>query len=96
MYSLVFTANDAYLLPICVYGTLRPPNNESYSEEWGEQVLKKGDEEEISFRDYCVLNSCTDDGLDSIAVYNKFRDERDKKKNPFMVMYPWHINDSCH
>ena len=30
-----------------------------------------------------MLNSCTDDGLDSIAIYNKFSDEWDKKKESF-------------
>ena len=65
------------------YGTLCPPHNDSYPEEWGEQVLKEEQEEEISFKDYCMLSSCTDDGLDSIAVYEKFSDEWDKKKESF-------------
>ena len=65
------------------YGTLRPPSDESYSKGWGQKVLTKDDDEKISFKDYCTLNSCTDDGLDSIAVYNNFADEWKNEKETF-------------
>ena len=57
------------------YGTLRPPVNESYSPDWGEKVFQKDDAGDLSFEKYCMLNSCTDEGLNSIAAYNKFSDE---------------------
>ena len=65
------------------YGTLRPPVNESYSPDWGEKVFQKDDASDLSFEKYCTLNSCTDEGLNSIAAYNKFSDEWEKRKKKF-------------
>ena len=62
------------------YGTLRPPVDDSYSEDWGEMVFEKHIADPMSFKEYCVLNSCTDEGLDSIASYNKFSEEWETKK----------------
>ena len=57
------------------YGTLWPPDDGSYSENWGHNVFSKGNNEEMSFEDYCMLNSCSDDGLLSIARYNCIEEE---------------------
>ena len=57
------------------YGTLRPPVDDSYSPNRGAKVLEKDNADNLSFQEYCRLNSCTDEGLDSIAAYNKFSDE---------------------
>ena len=62
------------------YGTLRPPVNDSYSPDWGEKVFEEDDAGDLSFEKYCTLNLCTDEGLDSIAAYNKFSDEWEKHK----------------
>ena len=77
------------------YGTLRPPVDDSYSDEWGEKVFVKDDADDLSFEKYCTLNSCTDGGLDSIAFYNKFSDEWNKKSKPSMVRSPWLLSASC-
>ena len=66
------------------YGTLRPPVDESYSDTWGDMVLKKNNEDGIiSFEEYCLLNSCTDEGLDDIATYNDFSEKWKGKKKTF-------------
>ena len=65
------------------YGTLRPPVDDSYSDDWGAKVLERDDADDLSFGEYCVLNSCKDEGLDSIAVYNKFSDEWETNKGTF-------------
>ena len=57
------------------YGTLRPPCNDSYSKVWGQCVLTKQDKEEFSFVEYCSFNSCTDDGLRKISIYNGYKKE---------------------
>ena len=57
------------------HGTLRPPDDGSYSENWGHNVLSKGNNEEMSFEDYCMLNLCSNDGLLSIARYNCIEEE---------------------
>ena len=62
------------------WGTLRPPNDDSYSEDWGQRVLKKNADDEMSFEEYCGINSCTDDGLDNIAKYNGYEKDWDETK----------------
>ena len=57
------------------HGTLRPPDDGSYSENQRHNVLSKGNNEEMSFEDYCMLNSCSDDGLLSITRYNRIEEE---------------------
>ena len=41
----------------------------------GHNVLSKGDNEEMSFEDYCMLNPCSDVELLSIARYNCIEEE---------------------
>ena len=65
------------------YGTLHPPVDDSYSDDWGEKVFERDNADDLSFQQYCMLNSCTDEGLDSIAVYNKFSDKWEMKKGTF-------------
>ena len=58
------------------YGTLRPPTDDDYSETWGEEALTKNNSDgTMTFKDYCVLNSCTDEGLQAIAKFNDFEKE---------------------
>jgi hypothetical protein len=64
------------------YGTIRPPDRDSYS-TWGEQVLNSNTPDKMSYQDYCKLNSCTDEGLQAIAGYNKFTEEWEEEKELF-------------
>ena len=65
------------------YGTLRPPNDESYSEDWGHNLLEQSnDREKTSFKQHCMINSCTHDGLQEIAKHNDYEQEwNDIKKD---------------
>ena len=65
------------------WGTLRPPNDDSYSEDWGVRILESNTKEGMSFEQYCVLNSCTEDGLNDIAKYNDYQEEWNKTKQTF-------------
>lgn len=65
------------------YGTLRPPNDGSYSKDWGQFVLMKPDQEVYSFKDYCSFNSCTDDGLHKISIYNGYEQEWEEISGEF-------------
>ena len=56
------------------YGTIRPPKDKCTS-SWGDEVMNDEIDGEKGFREYCMLNSCTDDGLHAIANYNKFLTE---------------------
>ena len=56
------------------YGTIRPPKDKCTS-SWGDEVMNDEIDEKKGFREYCMLNSCTDDGLHAIANYNKFLTE---------------------
>ena len=53
------------------YGTIRPPNDE-FKEGCGDVVMSPIGEDGKDFREYCMLNSCIDEGLEAIAKYNNF------------------------
>ena len=58
------------------HGTLRPPDDDSYSENWGHNLLEQSnDREKTSFKQYCMINSCTHDGLQEIAKHNDYEQE---------------------
>ena len=58
------------------HGTLRPPDDGSYSVDWGHNILEQSnDTEKMSFEQYCVINSCTHDGLQQIAKHNDYEQE---------------------
>ena len=56
------------------YGTIRPSKDDS-TPQWGNTVLDGENEGGKGFRDYCKLNSCSDEGLEAIARYNGFDKE---------------------
>jgi len=67
------------------YGTLRPPTDEDYSETWGEDALTKNNSDgTMTFEDYCMLNSCIDEGLQAIAKFNGFEKEWNELKEKFL------------
>ena len=46
------------------HGTLRPPDDGTYSEDWGHSILEQSNNrEKTSFKQHCMINSCTDEGL---------------------------------
>ena len=78
------------------FGSLRPPTDDSYSEDWGKDVLRQHNTNEgMSFEEYCMINSCTDAGLQDIAKYNGCEEEWDEIKKNSMTAHPWRRNDSC-
>ena len=63
------------------WGSLRPPTDDSYSGDWGEDVLGQSNKKEkTSFKQYCMINSCTDEGLQAIAKYNGYEKKWDEIK----------------
>ena len=64
------------------YGTIRPPSSD-WNPKWGDDVLDAVTDSKISYRQYCKLNSCTDDGLQTIAEYNNFAIEWEEEKDLF-------------
>ena len=56
------------------YGTIRP-SRDKYLPDWGDKVMNTKSEGGRGFRQYCMLNSCTVKGLQSIAEYNGFTNE---------------------
>ena len=64
------------------YGTIRPPNDE-FKEGWGDVVMSPIGEGGKDFREYCMLKSCTDKGLEAIAKYNKFDREWNDERELF-------------
>ena len=58
------------------FGTIRP--NDEPSEDWGTHAL-----DTLNFRSYCELNPFTDEGLDEIALYNKFGEKWETAKKAF-------------
>ena len=66
------------------YGSLRPPTGDSYDPSWGDKVLQHDNSDgKKSFRDYCKINSCTDEGLRDIASYNGFEEQWDQVRQAF-------------
>ena len=58
------------------FGSIRPPTGDSYSPSWGEEVLQHDNSDRSeSFVNYCMNNSCTDEGLQEIARYNGFEEQ---------------------
>ena len=64
------------------YGTIRPPSDK-FTEGWGDEVMNPIDKGGKDFRRYCLLDSCTDKGLDAIAKYNNYEKEWNDEKNLF-------------
>ena len=77
------------------YGSLRPPNDDSYSEDWGDDVLEQSNErEKTSFRQYCMINLCTDEGLQHIAKSMATKRSGMRLKKNSMTAHPWQQNGS--
>ena len=62
------------------WGTIRPVEE---SETWGDIVFRSIEDGGHGYADYHGINSFTDDGLEKIAAYNKYRDEWEDEKSQF-------------
>ena len=66
------------------YGSIRPPTDEHYHPFWGDELLRPDNSDgNKCFRDYCKINSCTDEGLQEIASYNGFEERWDEVTRAF-------------
>ena len=66
------------------YGSIRPPTDEYYNPFWGDELLRPDNSDgNKCFRDYCKINSCTDEGLQEIASYNGFEERWDEVTRAF-------------
>jgi hypothetical protein len=64
------------------YGTIRPPK-EKCTSAWGDDVMNAESHGGKGFREYCILNSCTDEELEAITNYNNFVTEWKKEVQLF-------------
>ena len=57
-------------------GPIRPPKDKC-TPAWGDDVMNAKKDGGEGFREYCMLNSCTDERLRAIANYISFTKEWD-------------------
>ena len=60
------------------YSIIRPPK-EKCTPVWRDEVMNAKSHSGKGFREYCMMNSCTDEGLEAIAKYNNFVTEYKKE-----------------
>ena len=78
------------------YGSLRPPNDDSYSEDWRDNLLEQSnDREKTSFKQYCMKNWCTHEDCKTLQSTMTMNRSGMRLKKISMTAHLWQRYGSC-